>query len=227
MSKWDKLKLLEFLTLHPSIRLVELGTQQVVIEGNYQFDAQMEGFERIRETYRLRMVFPADYPRSIPTVSETGKRIPRTLNYHTYDNGSFCLGSEIKLKSILFESQAILGFVEKILEPFLYAVTYKIRHNLYPFGDLDHGEAGLIDDYQRLFNVKDKAAVLLVLAALGKSKREANKMCCPCGCLRRLGRCDFRFRLQRWRRLDNRRWFRGHLLNFTPIEKSKKTKTLR
>ncbi len=227
MQKWNCLKLQEFLTLHPSIRLVELNEIQVVLEGVYEIDAQMNGFERILDKYQLQIVFPADYPRSLPTVRDSEKRIPRKEDYHTYKDGLFCLGSEIKLKSILFDYPAVTEFVEKILDPFLYSITYKVKHDIYPFGDLDHGEAGLIDDYQRLFNVKGKAAVLLVLTALGKRKREANKLPCPCGCRRRIGKCDFRFGLQRWRQLDKRRWFREHHSTFTPIEKPKKLKRSR
>ena len=206
------------------MRLIELSAQQVVLEGEYEIDAQMQGFEPIKNTYQLQIVFPADYPKSLPAVRESEKTIPRTADYHTYGDGSFCLGSDIKLKSIVFEYPAVTDFVEKILDPFLYAVTYKVKHDIYPFGDLDHGESGLIDDYQRLFNVKGKAAVLLVLSALGKRKREANKLPCPCGCKHRIGKCDFRFGLQRWRKLDRRRWFREHFSKFTPIEKPKKPK---
>lgn len=209
------------------MRLVELNSQRVVIDGEYEIDAQMQGFEPIKNTYQLQIVFPADYPKSLPTVRESEKTIPRTADYHTYGDGSFCLGSDIKLKSIVFEYPAVTDFVEKILDPFLYAVTYKVKYDIYPFGDLDHGESGLIDDYQRLFNVKGKAAVLLVLSALGKRKREANKLPCPCGCKRQIGKCDFRFGLQRWRKLDRRRWFREYFSKFTPIEKPKKPKRRR
>ncbi len=222
MSKWETFKLQEFLTQHPSMRLVELNAQQVVIEGEYEIDAQMQGFEPILDTYQLQIVFPPDYPRSLPTVKESERRIQRTADFHTYEDGAFCLGSAIKLKSILCEFPTITEFVRRILDPFLYAITYKIKHDVYPFGDLDHGEAGLIDDYQCLFNVKGKAAVLLVLAALGARKREANKLPCPCGCKRRIGKCDFRFGLQHWRQLDRRRWFREHLSKFSRIEKPKR-----
>jgi len=224
MSNWECLKLQDFLTLHPSIRLIELNAKQVVLEGDYEIDAQMQGFAPILCTYQLQMVFPTDYPRSLPTIRESENTIPRTADYHTYGDGSFCLGSDIKLKSILFEYPAVTEFVQKILDPFLYAITYKVKHDIFPFGDLDHGEAGLIDDYQRLFSVKGKAAVLLVMAALGKRKREANKLPCPCGCKRRLGKCEFRFGLQRWRQLDTRHWFREHISNFTPVKKSRKSK---
>ena len=70
MSNWESLKLHEFLPLHPKVRLVELGSKQVVVEGEYDLNAQMNGFEPIHMSFRLQMVFPADYPRVLPVVKE-------------------------------------------------------------------------------------------------------------------------------------------------------------
>ena len=203
------------------MRLSEYGDERVVVEGEYYLNAEMDGYEAIQETYKITIIFPARYPRSLPQVTETGNRIPRNSDHHTHENGSFCLGSEIKLKSILFEHPSVIDFIKRILDPFLYNISYKLRYDLYPYGELDHGEDGLIDDYQRLFNVPDKASVLQVLRALGKRRRDANKLPCPCGCGERIGKCDFRFNLQRWRRLEKRGWFREHLSKFTPVKKDK------
>ncbi len=205
------------------MRLAEFG-DNVVIEGVYDLNAQMDGFKVIQETFKLKLTFPATYPKDLPTVTEISNSIPRYSDYHTYSDGSFCLGSDVKLKSILFEAPAITDFADKILDPFLYAVSYKYKYGVYPFGELDHGEAGLIDDYEQLFSVNGKNSVLLALVALGKRKREANKLLCPCGCGFRLGRCEYRFRLARWRKIARRRWFRGHLSKFSPVERPKKTK---
>ncbi|GAB6906283.1 hypothetical protein JCM12296A_21180 [Desulfosarcina cetonica] len=206
------------------MRLTELGEERVVVEGEYYLNAQMDGYEAIQETYKLRIIFPPHYPRALPQVIELGNRIPKNSDYHTNKDRTFCLGSEIRLKSILLEHPSILDFIKKILDPFLYAVSYKLRYDFYPFGDLAHGEKGLIDDYQRIFKVADKASVLQVLRALGKRKRVANKLPCPCGCGQRIGKCDYRFNLQGWRRLERRRWFREHLSEFTPVKKEKKKK---
>lgn len=218
MLKWNKLKLHSFLAQHPKMRLIEYGEDQVIVEGEYNLNARMDGFETIQETYKLRIIFPARYHRYLPKVIELDNHIPRDLDYHTYKDGSFCLGSEIKLKSILFEHPSIIDFTEKILNPFLYAVSYKMQYDFYPFGDLDHGEDGLVDDYQFLFNVPDKSAVLQVLRALGKRPRVANKLQCPCGCGKRIGVCNYRFNLQRWRRIERLRWFRNHLKQFFPAK---------
>lgn len=231
MSKWDDLQLQEFLILNPKMRLTQFGDESITIEGEYDLHAQMESFKPIHESYKLIISFPKEYPRAVPTVIETDHRIPRIPMYHTYNgsgafkDGTFCLGSEIKLKSILFETPKVLDFVDDILNPFLYSISYKLKYDIYPNGDLDHGEAGLIDDYEHLFQVSGKHSVLRVLDALGKRKRVANKLLCPCGCKKRLGKCEFRFTLEKWRYLDKRRWFRKHLVeSFTSVEIVRKKK---
>lgn len=211
MSKWNELKLQDFLALHPKMRLIDYDEKQIVVAGEYFLNAKMEGYEAIQETYNIQIIFPARYPKSLPKVIEIGNHIPRNSDFHTYNDGSFCLGSDMTLKSILFEHPLINDFIEKILNPFLYAVSYKLQYDIYPFGELDHGEGGLVDDYQRLFNVPDKTSVMQVLYALGRKKRVANKLQCPCGCGNRIGKCNYRFKLYRWRRLERLRWFRIHL----------------
>lgn len=222
MTKWGILKLQEFLSLHPQMRLTEYCDEQVVVEGDYLLNAQMDGYDSIQGVFRLRIIFPDRYPRELPIVSELDGRIPRHMDYHTYTDGSFCLGSVIKLKNILFDSPTALDLVEQVITPFLYNIVYKLKYGVVPSGELDHGEKGLIYDYQRLFNVKGKYEVLQVLKALGRRKREANKLLCPCGCGGRIGKCNYRLFLQQWRRIEKRRWFKKHLSEFTPIEKDKK-----
>lgn len=223
MPWWDNICLEEFLSQNPKMRLSRMNNNEIVIEGNYNINAQMEGAHHIEETYELKLVIDKNHPRLIPKVFETGGKIPRAPDYHINHDGSFCLGSEIKVKSVLFDKPDIVSFSENLLTPFLYSICHKIKFNSLPYGELDHGENGLIDDYQQLFGVKDKQSVLWALEALGRRKRDANKLPCSCGCGERLGKCSFRFSLNKWRKLEKRRWYRTHLANnFTPIKKPKK-----
>ena len=225
MLKWERFQLQKFLTLNSKMRLTQFDNEVITIEGEYELNAQMPGFKPIHDSYQLKILFPKNYPKVVPTVFETEHNIIREPEYHTYKDGSFCLGSEIKLKSILFETPNISDFFSEILDPFLYSVTYKLKYDQYPNGDLDHGEAGLIDDYEDLFHVEGKSSVLKVLNALGKRKRVANKLPCPCGCKNRLGKCIFRLTLENWRQLDKRSWFREHLSqSFTVMKKLKRKK---
>jgi hypothetical protein len=222
MSKWSSLKLQDFLSSHPQMRLVEFCDEQIIVEGDFSLNAQMDGYQAIHGTHKIRITFPPQYPRILPKVVQLDNRIPKHIDYHIYPDGSFCLGSDIKLKSILHDHLTALDLVEKVVTPFLYKIVHKLKYGIAPCGELDHGEAGLIDDYQRLFKVRNKSCVLQVLSVLGKRKRDANKLLCPCGCGNRLRKCSYRFSLPQWRRLERRRWFRKHLSEFSPMASDKK-----
>lgn len=227
MPKWDELNLSGFIASQSNMRLVSYDDAEITLAGTYRCQAQKAGHYAIDENYALTIHFPPRYPEAIPTVIETGGRITRHPDFHTYKDGSFCLGSDIRIRDIVRENPRLTDFAEKILDPFLYSVSHKIRYGDYPYGELAHGEPGLIDDYELLFHVQGKKSVLGVLQALGVRKRVANKLPCPCPCAcgRRLGRCDFRFQVEVWRKLARRRWFRLHLEDcFTPLEKAKRKK---
>jgi len=220
MHYWDAIGLEDFLAAHPRIRILEINDEQLVLAGEYHLKAQLPGSQLVERTYRLRLVCPRDYPTKLPTVIDEEKYFPRDQEYHTYDDGSFCLGSEVRIKSLLIDDDSLSAFFEKIVDRFLYAVTHRIESGIFPYGELSHGQQGLIDDYGELFGLNGKPAVLLALKALGKRKREANKLTCPCGCGFRLGVCDFRFSLNVFRKIAKLRWFRKHIKEFfTPIKK--------
>lgn len=223
--EWARvLQLEDFLSRNPSLRLSKFDADIIELEGTYKFDAQMEGCKPIRDAFELTITFTRGFPSDLPRVVETGGRIPRNPDYHVNDDGTLCLGSDIKLKSVLQTDHRACAFATKCLTPFFYSLSYKFRHGVFPYGELAHGEAGLIQDYEALFDVTGKRSVLGVLSALASRKRVANKLPCPCGCHRRLGRCEYRFVVAQWRSLDRRRWFRAHLKTFLPIEKPKNKK---
>lgn len=223
MQNWDALQLDAFLAENPKFRIAEINAERVVLSGEYHLRAKLAGSQVIDKTYRLKFDCANDYPRTLPRVVDEGRFFPRNADFHTYSDGSLCLGSELKIKQILNADLTIKSFFDHVVDPFLYSVSHRMEHGNYPFGELAHGEQGLIDDYAEMFGLKDKASVLLALKALGKRKREANKLSCPCGCGRRLGCCSYRFKLNIWRNLERRRWFREHLnKSFTPIERTSK-----
>lgn len=223
MKRWKSIGLEAFLSAYPKIRLLDVDACKVVLQGEYRLKAQLAGSQFIERTFFLRIVCPSDYPRTLPLVYDTSGYFPRSLDFHTYSDGSFCLGSELKIKSILKSDSSLTSFFERIVIRFLYSVSHRVEFGNFPYGELDHGEKGLIDDYSQLFNVNGKASVLRALKALGVRKRVANKLLCPCGCGDRLGSCEYRFVLNEFRQVECRRWFRYHLqVAFTPIENSKK-----
>lgn len=222
MKRWKSIGLKEFLSVYPNIRLVDICDDKVELQGDYQLKAQLDGSRLVERVFRLKIVCPSDFPRSLPVVYDLSDYFPRSQYFHTYADGSFCLGSSLKIKYILRTDSSLISFFEKIVVRFLYAVSYRVEFVSFPYGELDHGEKGLIDDYSEILKISGKASVQLALKALGLRKRVANKLECPCGCGFRIGCCDYRFFLNEFRQTERRRWFRSHLFeSFTPIEKPK------
>jgi hypothetical protein len=225
MRHWDAIGLEDFLAEHLGIKVLEINDDRLVLAGEYHLRAQLAGSQLIDRTYRLKLVCPRDYPEKLPKVIDEEEYFPRNQEYHTYGDGSFCLGSELKIKSLLRQDHSLTAFFKKIVDGFLYSVTHRIKFGSFPYDELAHGEQGLIDDYGEMFGISGKLAVLRALQALGKRKREANKLPCPCHCGQRLGHCDYRFSLNGFRNIERRSWFRSHLHgSFQPIVKKPSTK---
>jgi hypothetical protein len=214
-NSWEKLGLTEFLAGDLTrLRIKHLDKDQLCLQGEHKIHAITEGGTLINETFNIKVVFPSSYPKDIPIVYGLSDNIVRDINNHVYNDGSFCLGSDLHLKLIIKSSPQISDFFNRIVDPFLYSYEYKKRFGSYPYGELSHGTSGLIDDYELLFDIKGKKALSQAFRALSNRKRVANKLICPCGCGRRLGVCKYRFKLNRFRGLQKRRWYADHIKKF-------------
>ena len=66
------------------------------------------------------------------------------------------------------------------------------------FGELSHGNMGLLEDYLELY---EKEQIEVVRSLVNKKKRVANKILCPCGCHQRLGKCKLHYKINALREL--------------------------
>jgi hypothetical protein len=81
------------------------------------------------------------------------------------------------------------------------------------FGELAHGDQGIVDDYSAMLGLKERHQVTQAIHLLGLKKRLANKKPCPCGCGKRLGSCPFHHKLNEFRKMAPVSWFKAHALN--------------
>jgi hypothetical protein len=188
-----------------------------LLKGRFEFSARHPEAGEVEDAFDLEIDVPSTFPGTLPTVTETGNKIPRTLAFHVNQtDGTLCLGSPLRLLVLLSKSPSLTGFADKCLVPYLFAVSKKLETGApLPFGELDHGAPGALADYQALFGLKSPEQALAALRLLGKKKRVANKHPCPCGCRVRLGRCAFRNRLLPFRALANRPWYRAQFQEMT------------
>lgn len=183
------------------------------IRGKFRFKANFPGLTEIDDQYTIKMIFPPNFPHDLPKVEEVGGEIPRDGNYHVNPDGTLCLGSPLRLLKKINVCKSMVGFAEKCLIPYLYAVSYKRSNGGdFIFGELDHGNPGIIKDYSVMFGLKEKDQIKKALHLLGIRKRLANKYPCPCGCGRRLGVCSLHDKLNEYRKMAPVSWFRGQRL---------------
>jgi hypothetical protein len=174
----------------------------LVVEGRFWFSAEPIGRGTINDSYDLLLEIPEAFPRVLPRVSERDYRIPRTPNFHVNGDGTLCLGSPLRLVWILSQKPSLPGFASECLVPYLYAVSHKLKFGgKLPFGELAHESPGELADYADLFCLNSPDAARQALALLHMRKRIANKLPCPCGCRRRLGRCEFNWTIRKFRRI--------------------------
>ena len=212
LDRWQIDKLLD---RYPELRVGPSNGKHVTIAGILSFRAEAPGKEVIEDEYDVRLSVPWSFPNDLPSVHESGRRIPPT--FHTLRDGSLCLGAPTRLRLLIGDSSSILRFVERCVIPYLYGYSYFTRHRELPFGELRHGVAGICQDLASVFGSDDECAIQEFVRLAAMRKRQANKHPCPCGTLRRLGQCHHR-RINSVRKRLTRRWFqivRNHLEQLT------------
>ena len=191
-------------------RKPNLDTDVCSVAGPLAFSMSPTGLPTLEDSYVIRIDVPMSPTELAPRVYEEGGRIPRDIHHHVFDSGALCLGSRWTVRQKLGDPPSLIGLVEQCVVPFLYAASWREQGGVgYPFADLAHGGAGLLDDYECILGLTGSEAVADALHALTRRRREANKLRCPCGCQRRLGRCPYRLQLDVLRKGMSRSFFGG------------------
>jgi hypothetical protein len=179
-----------FIDAYPLMRHRPSAKGTVRLVGRLEFSAVTEGAPRITDEYRIQVDIANPLDRALPQVFEVGGRIPREGGYHVNPDGSLCLGSMLRQRLILGAQPSLVDYVDKCVVPFLYG--HSLRESgttAFPFGELAHGVAGLIDDYCLIFGVSDEDGLRRLMWLLAMKRRRANKLRCICGCGRRFAAC--------------------------------------
>lgn len=208
--EWSRLKAFGpeievFLDAYPLMRHRPTVDGSVRLAGRLVFFAISEGLPELRSEYRVQIDIAKPLDQSLPQVFETGCRIPRERANHVNPDGSLCLGSLLSQRLVLGAKPTLTDFIEKCVIPFLYA--HSLREQglaVFPFGELEHGEQGLIDDYLKIFGVPDPGSLRALMKLLALKRRRANKLTCICGCGRRFAACGLHVRAHTARRTLSR-----------------------
>lgn len=198
----------EVLERHPGLRLAPLTGGHLVLAGELAFHLQGPSGPPIEDAFQIEITVQQKFPLVLPSVRELPpRRIPP--GFHQFEGGNFCLASPTRLRLAFRCVPTLPTLVEDFVVPYLFGYAYHSQLGEMPFGELDHGCAGLRQDFAALLDAPEGAVKgFLRLAAM--KKRVANKLPCPCGSGRRLGNCHNR-RVNRLRKKLGRNWFARHL----------------
>ena len=127
-----------------------------ILTGFLEFEGEYQGY-KIKDNYKLEIDFNNQQP--LPLVKEINGKIEKIskdknlnltnlhINYGDIDGG-LCLCSRFKafeytdkLKNSLSPG---INFIQELVIPFLYGISYFEKHNEFPFGAIEHGAKGLI-----------------------------------------------------------------------------------
>jgi hypothetical protein len=159
------------------------------VAGPFRFTARRHDLT-ISDEYSIRIHVPSAYPHEIPVVFECSDRIPTEFD-HKYKDNSLCLATDMDLTLSLSRDPSLVGFVDRYVVGYFYAVSYYRKYGVYPFGERSHGVDGLYEYYFELFQTDRKELVRGLL--LKAYKREyVGHLPCLCGSGLKLRDCHGR-----------------------------------
>jgi hypothetical protein len=203
----------ELLAKYPDLRIIPSPADDLKVGGKLSFHVRGPDDVVIADSYRVELRIPASFPAVVPDVFETGGRIPKT--YHKLTDGSLCLAAPTELRLRVGSSTMLAEFVELYVIPYLFGYSYREKHGVSPYGELEHGKDGLRQHFASLFGVTDRAVAQELVRLTSLKKRPANKVACPCGSGRRLGRCHHAI-VNELRTKLGRAWFASQYVAITP-----------
>jgi len=117
MKTYGLAGLRQFLKDYPGMSILPSRGNDTVLEGVFSFSAHPKNGTEIRDAYNMRIVVPATFPRNIPEVIETGRRIPRDGKHHVNRDDTLCMGSPLRLLWEISKKPDMVGFAENCLVP--------------------------------------------------------------------------------------------------------------
>ena len=147
---------------------------------------------RVFDTWAVETLVPRGFPEELPTVVETGGRIPRHPDRHMnvgLVDGECCIGVGAEIYFRLGREFSLLDFVQGPVTSFFVGQTLVELGEPWPQGERAHGVKGIVQFYREALRVPD-AQLMSWLRALATDRLEPLARC-PCGKRRTLRDCHF------------------------------------
>jgi len=169
--------------------------------------------EILNGTYEV-LIIKSDDLNELPSLQinlDEGKiNIDRHFNQ---TDGKACLCGPVERGEFLRSEFLFIKFLERLIIPFLYAQTYFDKHRKWPWGELAHGSAGILQSFANSEGTKEDIEACLhefrkdksnwprIKAVLSGHKRLTESSVCFCQTPKQIRKChpDVLFRMGKFR----------------------------
>jgi hypothetical protein len=86
------------------------------------------------------------------------------------------------------EQPSLIGFVNRLVIPYLYGYCYWKQHGRHPFDEQQHGHEGIVQHYMDTLHLADELAALAVVCFLFEYGYRGHHLC-PCGSVLKVRNC--------------------------------------
>lgn len=187
MTEEMKRQLAELTGIHQGLsNLAELD-HETVLSGTLPFEASADGLEPITDKFEIELGIPHVCPDRLPRARETAGRIER-IYPHINGDGTLCLAVPVEQRRIFFEQPSLIGFVNRLVIPYLYGYCYWKQHGWHPFDEQQHGQEGIVQHYIDTLHLADELAALAVVCFLLEHGYRGHHAC-PCGSGLKVRKC--------------------------------------
>lgn len=159
----------------------------IKVAGPLYFEADSENLDLLSGTFDIELEIHKSYPEQLPIVKETAGKIPKEFG-HINPNGTLCLGVPTELRRLFLYDPTLIGFVSRLVVPFLYGFLYWNKHGTHPFGECPHGDKGIVQHYMDNLSLSDEVTALTVICFLYRHGYRGHHPC-PCGSKLRVRSC--------------------------------------
>ena len=180
-------QLAELSGIHKGMTHVVEHDAETLLSGRLDFDASADGLESISESFDVELTIPHTFPNRLPCAKEVGGRI-RSDYEHLNPDGTLCLAVPIEQQRVFFEQPTLLGFVNRLVVPYLYGYCFWNKHGYHPFDESAHGHEGILNHYSDALGLQDPRALLAAVCFLFEHGYRGHHDC-PCGIGRKVRVC--------------------------------------
>lgn len=169
----------ELLSKHRGLAVISETDTEVIVAGKLPFEASADGLETITGSFDIEIRIPNDYPKQLPQAKELGNQIDSDYE-HRYTDGTLCLAVPIEERRVFAQQPTLLGFVDRLIVPYLYGYSFFKMYGYHPFDEAEHGYEGVLRHYMDFLELKNEVAALRVICFLFEHGYRGHHDC-PCG----------------------------------------------